>query len=394
MLRAVTAHLGRRPCGAAEPLRPLGIMKFATKPSASRPKSDRSVYVGNLPHTWTEEDVKKAFQQVGPIDKVHMAKDHETNQFRGFAFVEFVDPSDAANAVEFGAKLGKKKYLVKPFVPPPPKSSPRRNTSSRSSSTSLPSRAVGDASPIVYFGNLPFGGSDDDVVDLFSKCGPIKHIHLVKNSADQSRGYGSVEFEDTVSVAAALALAGRTDVTRTEHNRPLIVKLPHQTKLNVPSTVVLLKGVSPNTTEEAVEAAIRATGAKIAHVHLQKDNETKEPRGKGYVILHDADSVEKAITVTHINGNKIEITISHDFKNKPKTLFVGNLPDNVTEEDIRDVFATCGPIYQVRLAQHPGSSRVFAHVQYASSASLIAARRIESPTIGGRKLYLQVAMDE
>ncbi|RHY06346.1 hypothetical protein DYB37_005068 [Aphanomyces astaci] len=379
------------------------MMSFGTKSSTGSNNEGRSVYVGNVPSTWTVADVRTALATCGPIERVHMVKDRNTKEFRGFAFVEFVDTIDATNAVEFGETLGKHRLVVRPAASTssspstksPRDSSTRTSSSSKSSSTTLLPHSKDDTTPTVYFGNLPHGGSTDDVVSLFAACGPIRHVHVVKDSVNQSRGYGSVEFEDVASVTAALALGGRTDVATTERNRPLIVKRPHQTKIvGAPSTVVLVKSLAPDTTVEAVAAAISATGANVAHVHLHKDKHTKQPKGTGYVILHDTESMKKATSVRQINDHDVRVVIAQDIPGMAKTLYLGNLPTTATEDDVRDLFSSCGPIYQVRLAQRPGSPRVYAHVQFASGASLAAARRINAPTIGGKKLFVQVALDE
>lgn len=46
------------------------------------------LYVGNLPYTTTEEDLKPLFEQAGPVKSVALIKDRETGRSKGFAFVE------------------------------------------------------------------------------------------------------------------------------------------------------------------------------------------------------------------------------------------------------------------------------------------------------------------
>jgi RNA recognition motif-containing protein len=58
----------------------------------------KKLYVGNLPWETTEEQIREAFDQFGTITDVHMPKDWESGQFRGFAFVEFSDAQSAADA--------------------------------------------------------------------------------------------------------------------------------------------------------------------------------------------------------------------------------------------------------------------------------------------------------
>ncbi len=56
----------------------------------------KRIYVGNLPYSATEEEVRDLFSQHGDIISVAMITDRETGRFRGFCFVEMDD--DAAEA--------------------------------------------------------------------------------------------------------------------------------------------------------------------------------------------------------------------------------------------------------------------------------------------------------
>jgi RNA recognition motif-containing protein len=56
------------------------------------------LFVGNLPYDTTESDLKEFFAPVGPLSTVIIPVDRETGKRRGFAFVEFSDPAQAAEA--------------------------------------------------------------------------------------------------------------------------------------------------------------------------------------------------------------------------------------------------------------------------------------------------------
>ncbi len=58
------------------------------------------LYVGNLPFSATEEDVRSAFEEIGEVSDVHLVTDRETGRPRGFAFVTMGNPGDAATAIE------------------------------------------------------------------------------------------------------------------------------------------------------------------------------------------------------------------------------------------------------------------------------------------------------
>ncbi len=59
----------------------------------------KSIYVGNLPWSATEEQVQELFSAHGNVISVKLITDRETGRARGFGFVEMED-ADAANAIE------------------------------------------------------------------------------------------------------------------------------------------------------------------------------------------------------------------------------------------------------------------------------------------------------
>ena len=65
------------------------------------------IYVGNLPFTATEEQVRGLFAAHGTVESVALPTDRETGRPRGFGFVE-MSQADAARAVQAvnGQSLG------------------------------------------------------------------------------------------------------------------------------------------------------------------------------------------------------------------------------------------------------------------------------------------------
>ncbi|KAJ4980226.1 hypothetical protein NE237_011006 [Protea cynaroides] len=57
-----------------------------------------SLLVRNLRHDCRPEDLRRPFEQFGPIKDVYLPRDYYTGNPRGFGFVQYVDPDDAAEA--------------------------------------------------------------------------------------------------------------------------------------------------------------------------------------------------------------------------------------------------------------------------------------------------------
>lgn len=59
----------------------------------------KRIYVGNLPFSTTEDEVRKLFSEHGAVQEVNLITDRHTGQPRGFGFVE-MSPSDADVAIK------------------------------------------------------------------------------------------------------------------------------------------------------------------------------------------------------------------------------------------------------------------------------------------------------
>ena len=58
----------------------------------------KNIYVGNLPHSSTEPQLRTLFETHGAVEKVNIVMDKETGSPKGFAFVEMTDAAEADKA--------------------------------------------------------------------------------------------------------------------------------------------------------------------------------------------------------------------------------------------------------------------------------------------------------
>jgi cold-inducible RNA-binding protein len=68
----------------------------------------KNLYVGNLPHSTTEAELRNLLEAYGTVEKVTLMTDRDTGQSRGFGFVEMANASDADKAIATlnGSDLG------------------------------------------------------------------------------------------------------------------------------------------------------------------------------------------------------------------------------------------------------------------------------------------------
>ena len=86
--------------------------------------SQNKLYVGNLPFSSTEEEIRDAFAAHGSVASVTLITDRDTGRPRGFAFVEMSTSSEAQAAMQAldGQDLGGRSLKVNVAKPREPRS--------------------------------------------------------------------------------------------------------------------------------------------------------------------------------------------------------------------------------------------------------------------------------
>jgi cold-inducible RNA-binding protein len=79
----------------------------------------KNLYVGNLPHSTTESELRNLFEAHGAVEKITLVTDRETGRSRGFGFVEMTNPSEAdkAAAALNGTDLGGRTLTINEAKP-------------------------------------------------------------------------------------------------------------------------------------------------------------------------------------------------------------------------------------------------------------------------------------
>ena len=74
----------------------------------------KKLYVGNLPFSITEDELRSTFERHGTVSSVNVIMDRDTGRPRGFAFVEMDEASAADDAMRAldGSDLGGRSVKV------------------------------------------------------------------------------------------------------------------------------------------------------------------------------------------------------------------------------------------------------------------------------------------
>ena len=83
----------------------------------------KKLYVGGLPYSTTEDQLREAFAQAGAVSSVAVIMDRMSGRSKGFGFVEFASDEDAVKAIDMwnGKDFGGRTLTVNEARPMEPR---------------------------------------------------------------------------------------------------------------------------------------------------------------------------------------------------------------------------------------------------------------------------------
>jgi RNA recognition motif-containing protein len=91
----------------------LALEESITSVARRETELTKKLYIGNLPFSATEAELREVFEQHGTVESINVITDRETGRPRGFAFIEMEDAgADAARQALDGQDLGGRNIRV------------------------------------------------------------------------------------------------------------------------------------------------------------------------------------------------------------------------------------------------------------------------------------------
>ncbi|MBN1606371.1 MAG: hypothetical protein JW940_07040 [Polyangiaceae bacterium] len=177
---------------------------------------------------------------------------------------------------------------------------------------------------------------------------------------------------------------------------------------------LFVAGLSESIDENVLRALFEGTGTTIVSISLPRDRATGRPRGFGFVTLATEDEAEKARGVldgTIQGGRAISVRRFHNdpprrsearpepaastASSEGSTLYVGNLPYDVTQTELEALFVQggFGSIARLHMPLSPeGRSRGFGFVTLGNpDAAQRAVQALHQSDLRGRRLIVNLA---
>ncbi|CAB78670.1 FCA gamma protein [Arabidopsis thaliana] len=174
--------------------------------------SDRSstvkLFVGSVPRTATEEEIRPYFEQHGNVLEVALIKDKRTGQQQGCCFVKYATSKDADRAIR-----ALHNQITLPGGTGPVQVRYADGERER----------IGTLEFKLFVGSLNKQATEKEVEEIFLQFGHVEDVYLMRDEYRQSRGCGFVKYSSKETAMAAIDGLNGTYTMR-GCNQPLIVR--------------------------------------------------------------------------------------------------------------------------------------------------------------------------
>ncbi|KAD5803121.1 hypothetical protein R6Q59_024673 [Mikania micrantha] len=341
-------------------------------PSTTVTTPPASLYVGDLHPVIDDLQLSSVFSEYKTLSSVRVCRDSSTGRSLCYGYVNFLSPQDAIHAIEsknntlFYGKMIRVTWS-------------HRDPHARKS-------GIGN----VFVKNL--NESIDNVLlqELFKPFGNILSCKVVTLEDGKSKGYGFVQFESEQCANAAIEKLNGTDVGGKQIYVGKFMKKSDRVlpNIDIKYTNIYIKNLESDMTEEMLEKSFAKFGKIVSLVIVRDENEVS--RGFGFVNFESPDVARKAVEdMNGLNlGSKVlyvaraqkkaereqvlrrrfeDIRKEQIMKYQGSNVYVKNIDDDVTENELQEHFSQCGTITSTKLmCDDKGLSRGFGFVCFST----------------------------
>ncbi|EPS69034.1 hypothetical protein M569_05733, partial [Genlisea aurea] len=308
------------------------------KDAANGGHSPSTVFVANLPYSFSNSQMEELFSDVGPIRRCFLVTNKGTTEHRGFGYVQFASVEDANRAIEQKNQfsVGGRKIAVKQAMHRP----------------SLEQRRA----------KLDKGQSD---------------VSLTKKEKNSSTLVADLTYKASAFQEKDEAKA-KTKGTSTYINTPDQAEIPEKQRV---AKTVIFGGLLNDGMAEEVHRLAGEFGTicsityplpeeELGHHGLTLDGCKPVASSVLYTSVKSASQCVSAIHQKEIHGGVVWARQlgGEGAKTQKWKLIVRNLPFKVQASEIKDMFASAGFVWDVIIPQNPetGGSKGYAFVKFTT----------------------------
>lgn len=357
-----------------------------------------SLYVGDLEASVNEGQLFDVFSRVAPVVSIRVCRDQARKHSLGYAYVNYGNPQDAANAMEI---LNFTPVNGKPI---------RVMLSHRDPSM----RKSGYAN--VFIKNLDNSIDNKALHDTFAAFGTVLSCKVAVDANGQSKGYGFVQYDKEESAQTAIRELNGMLMNDKQVYVGLFVRKQERAQTNGSPkfTNVYVKNLSETASEEDLKKLFSPFGTITSAVVMRETN--GRSRGFGFVNFSSADGAAAAVDKLNgtTNGDKVwfvgraqrkaereaelkakfeQERISRFEKLQGANLYLKNLDDSINDEKLKELFSEFGTITSSKvMLDLQGLSKGSGFVAFSTPEEATRAlNEMNGKMIGRKPLYVAVA---
>ncbi|KAJ8772876.1 hypothetical protein K2173_028053 [Erythroxylum novogranatense] len=246
------------------------------------------------------------------------------------------------------------------------------------------------ATTSLYVGDLDWNVNDSQLYDLFNQIGQVVSVRVCRDlTSGRSLGYGYVNYSDPQDAARALDVLNYTPL----NNKPIRIMYSHRDPSIRKSGManIFIKNLDKAIDHKALSDTFSSFG-NILSCKVATDS-SGQSKGYGFVQFDREDSAQNAID--KLNGmliNDKQVYVGHFLRRQEResslnnskfnNIYVKNLSESSTDDDLKNVFGKYGSITSaVVMRDGNGKSKCFGFVNFENADD--AAKAVEA--LNGQK---------
>ncbi|WCJ34690.1 RNA-binding (RRM/RBD/RNP motifs) family protein [Euphorbia peplus] len=296
-------------------------------------QSNTTVFVSNLPHSFTNSQLEETFSDVGPIRRCFIVAQKGSAENRGFGFVHFAIKEDANRAIELknGSSVGGRKIFVKQATSRAP----------------LEQRRAKAAQAVDLDGATKTRKDTNSTVDADASEPPKsgKQVKPKKAMKSFSQLSDKENCSEKQRIARTVIFGGLVDDAMVEEVHR------HAEKVGTVCSVTY-----PLPKEEIEQHGLAQDGCKL-NASAVLFTSVKEARS-AVAVLHQKEISGGIVWARQLGGE--------GSKTQKWKLIIRNLPFKAKASEIKEVFSSAGFVWDVFIPQNSetGLSKGFAFVKF------------------------------
>ncbi|XP_057979855.1 heterogeneous nuclear ribonucleoprotein Q [Malania oleifera] len=249
----------------------------------------------------------------------------------------------------------------------------------------------------IFIGGLPRDVREEDLRNLCEPLGEVHEIRLMKNrDTGESKGYAFIAFKSKDVAQKAIEEL---------HNKEFKGKMI-RCSLSETKHRLFIGNIPKSWTDDDFRKVIEEAGLGIDNIELIKDPQNPS-RNRGFAFIEyynnacaDYSRQKMSSANFKLDGNTPTVswadpksTPDHAAAAQVKALYVKNIPENTTSEQLKELFQRHGEVTKVVLPPaKSGNKRDFGFIHYAErSSALKAIKDAEKYEMHGQVLEVTLA---